>query len=394
MAVSFIITTFNIETYVRQCLASVAACVRPGDQVVIVDDGSTDDTVETITALLPDLEAKGVEVTTAFLGVNTFGGVGIGGNIGMDLSTRDIVFFVDGDDYLDPAGFEVALREFEASDADISLANYREWDEIRQEQKSPADHHKWASIGARLDAEGARVRALDMIAVPWRKFYRRDLLVKHKLRFPEGDFFFEDNPFHWDVCRAASRIHFTNRVICYHRVNRPGQTMTSKGYELQAFFVHFQSIFASIAPQDDVLREMACRWLINNMTWHLERMHVEALWAYFQTGHTALRDIPDDLWNGAVAEYFLAKSIWPTVCMIREGNAWSVLESIKAKRRHDEMRALVKKGVDEIAVVRAELRKVAGDTKASRQILQAQRYMDEFRALISDDTLLPRKFTE
>ena len=48
--VTIIVTTYNIEDYVEQCLASVAAQTLRDIEVVVVDDGSTDGTPERIRA--------------------------------------------------------------------------------------------------------------------------------------------------------------------------------------------------------------------------------------------------------------------------------------------------------------------------------------------------------
>lgn len=382
MAISFIVTTFNIEQYVDQCLSSLMSCVRAGDQVVIVDDGSSDDTVPAINRVVAANRQKDVEVTTAFLGVNTFGGVGIAGNIGMDLATRDTIFFVDGDDFIETEGFVRARRVFESSDADVLICNYLEYDERNAASKHPADHHKWAGISNRPDAEKRRLMALDLIAVPWRKFYRRSMITQNRIRYPEGDFFFEDNPFHWRICRAARNIIFCNEVICHHRINRPGQTMTSTGHELAAFFTHFRTIFGEIPQDQREHRELACRWLVNNVTWHLDRLKPEAMWRYLSEAARTFATIPDDIWYGPLQDYFALKIVWPTVEALRAGKVWEVGESLRARQRFTELRAIGKKAADDIAALKMECRRIGEDSKIAREIVQAQRYIDEYEALL------------
>lgn len=382
MQISFIVTTFNIDPYVRQCLDSLKACTRPGDQVVIIDDNSTDDTAAIIKEFIRENKGIGVEFTTAFLGVNTIGGVGIPANIGMDMSTRDVVFFVDGDDFLEVENFRRARRVYENSNADIAFCNYLEHDEKNNAQKNPADFHKWSDINPLWSVDEARTKALDLIAVPWRKFYRRSFLTKHRIRFPEGDFFFEDNPFHWRVCRLATSIVFINEIVCFHRVNRPGQTMTSTGDELSAFFTHFETIFGEISPPNTEQRVLVARWLINNMTWHLDRLQPGAIWGYVDRASKVLPKIPTADWNGPLAESFIGKNIWPIVTRLREGNAWDVYELMHTRKRHAQLETLLKSVSTELKQVRSEAKKAATDAKKARELLQAQQYIDEFTALI------------
>ncbi len=281
MKISFIITSFNVAPYIAQCLDSLKGCVRPGDEVILVDDGSSDHT----DLLAEKRFAKGfgpdVATQLVLLGTNTIGGVGIPANVGLAHATREAVFFVDGDDWMEPAGFRTCRAAFDATKPDILIGNYLEHDEATGKVKSPSDIHRWANLpgpDAALDA--VRMLALSMIAVPWRKFYRRDFLQAHSLCFPEGDFFFEDNPFHWQVCRTAQTIRFHDAVLCRHRMNRPGQTMASTGTEFLAFFDHYETICSTIAPDDTVLQTAALEWLVNNMSWQIGRMNPGVFWAY------------------------------------------------------------------------------------------------------------------
>ncbi len=215
MNVSFIITSYNIAPYIETCLNSLIPCLRAGDEVIVVDDGSKDDTPDLVqaffeTAELPD----GVAVVPVFLGANTFGGVGIAANVGLDHASREAVFFVDGDDWLNGAVFNRCRDTFAARGVDFMFTNYLEYDEAADETRVPADQMRWGELHRAVAPEARLDMALSMIAVPWRKFYRRAFLQDNGLRFPEGDYFFEDNPFHWAVCRPANSFSFLDQVIC------------------------------------------------------------------------------------------------------------------------------------------------------------------------------------
>lgn len=282
MKISFIVTSYNIETYIDRCLRSVLEVARLGDEIIVVDDGSSDDTPAVVKACLADAP-QGVEKRPVFLGQNTMGGVGIAGNIGLDMAARDGVFFVDGDDWLDVDGFNAARAAFERGDCDILIANYQEFDEANAVFKAPADEGRWCHITGQAQGEALQLQALAFIAVPWRKFYRRAFLNANGLRFPEGDFFFEDNPFHWQVCLKARQITFFDTTLCYHRINRPGQTMASTGIELIAFLDHFETILGYLQPDMAVsFHRQAVNWLLSNMSWHLQRLRPQAAPYYFR----------------------------------------------------------------------------------------------------------------
>jgi len=332
---SFIVTTYDILPYLGQCLASLAACARTGDRVIVVDDGSTDGTADQLGALLDQAGFNpGITLQPILLGANTIGGVGIAGNTGLHAALSDpaceAVFFVDGDDWLEPAGFRACRRAFEAARSDILIANYAEYNEAEDSHRRPADAAHWAQVRhlPAGDTEAARRLALKMIAVPWRKFYRADFLRDHHLRFPEGDFFFEDNPFHWEVCLKARSITFHDRVLCQHRINRPGQTMASTGTELTAFFAHYETILATIRTVrpggEDGLEAAALTWLLNNISWHLPRLRTNAFWPYAAHAARVLAKVPAPVWE-AVAPSFDERVVGQVAGALRQGNVTGIV---------------------------------------------------------------------
>lgn len=378
MSISFIITTYNIAPYIRQCLDSLTPCLRAGDQVILVDDGSTDDTPAIVEGFIagggfgPDIIWSPV-----WLGTNTFGGVGIAGNIGLDQVQCDTVFFVDGDDYLIPTAFRRARADYAASHADIHFTDYLEFDDQAQRTKKPADHGKWDALDAPTSFEEKRLAAIGLIAVPWRKFYRTRFLQEHRIRFPEGDFFFEDNPFHWDVCLAARTIGFSRRIVCHHRVNRPGQTMASTGLELAAFFTHFRTILSAIPAKRGDLRMQAFRWLLGNMSWHLPRLSNSAFMTYAMRAEAALKLIPDRDWSGDLARQMSGSATWHYADRLRAGHQWDVVEAWKA----DADRRSLQDILTSIRQLGKRVAKLEKHVRSTEDMLSVQRAVDEFEAL-------------
>ncbi|NVO25737.1 glycosyltransferase family 2 protein [Donghicola mangrovi] len=373
MKTSFIVTTYNVLPYLDRCFKSLAESMEPEDRVIIVDDGSTDGSAEQLDDILnqsgfgPDVERKVV-----LLGTNTIGGVGIAGNVGLYEALSDpaceTVFFVDGDDWMEPAGFRACRRVFEQGRPDILIGGYTEYNELENTFRQPADTHLWpsAKLVTPSDLEAARNLALRMIAVPWRKFYRADFLRKHALRYPEGDFFFEDNPFHWSVCRKAQSIHFCEAVLCAHRFNRPGQTMTSTGFELSAFFTHYETICAGIRADHPAgnrnLEVLALTWLLDNMSWHIERLQVTAHWPYAAKAVQSLKAPNDQVWD-ATLEKFSRVPIGPMAAELRKGNIsgvtayWAQIAQIAALEARlsifEEQMAAASEGISALSEIKA-----------------------------------------
>jgi hypothetical protein len=123
--VSVIIPAYNAADYVDSSLGSVAAQTRPPDEVIVVDDGSTDDTVaraELWTSLIP--------LRILRLPENIGRGRGAGGARahGIEHSTGDVVALLDVDDVWFPDHLDIMLRELERTPAPgLVTANHLLW---------------------------------------------------------------------------------------------------------------------------------------------------------------------------------------------------------------------------------------------------------------------------
>ena len=372
MSISFIVTSYNIDSFIEKCLQTVLACAQAGDEIIIVDDGSRDQTPAMIRAFAKSELPEGVSVVPVLLGANTFGGVGIAANIGLDHACKDTVFFVDGDDWLNPEGFKRCRDAFEARNVDFLLTNYQVYDQESDTCTAPADQGRWAKIRSGMSQAERLDLVLSFIAVPWRKFYRRSFLQKAGLRFPEGDFFFEDNPFHWEVCRKAQSFSFFNQVICYHRVNRPGQTMESTGAELLAFFTHYETIIAPLAAGDIPLRTAAMRWLVNNMSWHLNRLHPDILRSWGQRAMVCLQDFDDILWERFIAPKYAGQPIANVCEDLRAGDLHAFLQDRKLAALSEQMTQL-----------QNDMRRLEHQQQSLRDLTQTQCNAQEYAALLA-----------
>lgn len=90
MTFSVVIPVYNGAATIARAVESVLAQSRPADEVIVVDDASSDDTLQTLRARFGD------KVLTVSLPVNR--GSGAARNAGMDVATGDYIAFLDADD--------------------------------------------------------------------------------------------------------------------------------------------------------------------------------------------------------------------------------------------------------------------------------------------------------
>ena len=109
---SIVVAVYNVERWVRECLESVARVVPTGTEVIVIDDGSTDNS-----GAICDALASGRPGWRVVHQANA--GLGAARNVGIDLATGDYVGFVDGDDLLLPAYADLVGRAA-ADDVDVA----------------------------------------------------------------------------------------------------------------------------------------------------------------------------------------------------------------------------------------------------------------------------------
>lgn len=107
--ISVVCPTFNSANYIEKTLASINAQTRKPDQLVIIDDGSSDNTIPIIKAYFKSCPAD-FEVTLERV---IHQGPGAARNKGIKLSTSDWIAFLDSDDYWFPQKLERVHSEME-----------------------------------------------------------------------------------------------------------------------------------------------------------------------------------------------------------------------------------------------------------------------------------------
>ena len=116
--ISILVPAFNVESYIKDCLNSLIHQTFTDFEVIVVDDGSTDNTGNIIDEYAEKYEKvhvyhqknKGVVKTRSRL---------------MSLATGNYVGWVDADDFVDVQMFEKLYLQAKSEDADVVICNYR-----------------------------------------------------------------------------------------------------------------------------------------------------------------------------------------------------------------------------------------------------------------------------
>jgi glycosyltransferase involved in cell wall biosynthesis len=288
--VSVVVTAYNVEPYIEQCLNSVISQSYKDLEIVVVDDCSLDGTTDVVRRIAK----QDTRIRLIVHPARTPGGVGSSANTGINSATGDYLLFLDGDDWAEPEMVENLLAVALEDNSDIVVASYLEFDEEKKVTKKPAAMGLWFELLTHdrvRDYEALRRVMLLMVPVPWRKIYRLKFLTENRIEFPVVDYFYEDNPFHWQTTLLAERPRVLYDIVCHHRVARSGQTMGSSGRELFAFslyhklireFMMQRGLYASYSAE-------LTQWLVAQCLWSTIKIKPEFHDEYFSVMSRGLR---------------------------------------------------------------------------------------------------------
>ncbi|WP_313003284.1 glycosyltransferase family 2 protein [Chryseobacterium gleum] len=121
--VSIIVPVYNVENYLAKCLDSLVKQSLPDIEILVVNDGSKDNSEK----IIEGYAQKYPEKIKAYTKEN--GGLSDARNFGIDRATGDYIGFVDSDDYVTETMFEEMLLLAEKHNAKMVISNIQKVDE-------------------------------------------------------------------------------------------------------------------------------------------------------------------------------------------------------------------------------------------------------------------------
>ena len=115
--ISVVVPIFNVELYLNRCIESILAQLYLNLEVLLIDDGSTDNSL----LICREYEKKDARVKV-YTQQNK--GVSEARNLGIQHATGEFITFVDPDDWIEPRMYESMLNRIKMDNSDICLCDY------------------------------------------------------------------------------------------------------------------------------------------------------------------------------------------------------------------------------------------------------------------------------
>ncbi|MGL4292206.1 MAG: glycosyltransferase family 2 protein [Bacteroidales bacterium] len=116
-AISVVIPVYNVSLYLTRCLDSVVNQTFSDIEIIVVNDGSTDDSLSIIRQYMEkDKRIKLVDKKNE--------GLSYARKSGVEIATGTYIHHLDGDDYIEPDTYDVLYRKIQDTDADMLLFDF------------------------------------------------------------------------------------------------------------------------------------------------------------------------------------------------------------------------------------------------------------------------------
>lgn len=206
MMFSIVIPVYNVENYIERCIKSVLAQTFRNFELLIIDDGSTDHSLNIIKRLQNEGKIR------LFTQENR--GTGAARNLGIKKANGDYCVFVDGDDYVE----ETLLDKLN------DILKYKKYDAILFNSRCVNENGKYLSNFEMCGKLRGEISVCDhpeiliLPTAPWNKVFNLSLIKENNVSFSEG-ISFEDTAFSRIMLSKAKEIYIDGGIY-YNYVQR------------------------------------------------------------------------------------------------------------------------------------------------------------------------------
>lgn len=214
--ISIVIPVYNGEKYIGQCIDSVLIQTYQNFEVIVVDDGSYDETPTLLS--LHAAKDERIKVITV-----DNGGQGRARNIGMAKAVGDYLFFLDADDTLERTCLKTCVNRIKSDHSDYVVFSFKyiEGDSIRF---SNVESYFGESILESRDAINSLLDCKAYFSVT--RLYDATFIKEHGIAFAEGHIY-EDNRFIVETVLLAQKVSVVYSPLYNVRLNSQSSTKTN-----------------------------------------------------------------------------------------------------------------------------------------------------------------------
>lgn len=213
--VSVIMPIYNARDYIRPAMDSVLYQTLSEIEVICVDDGSTDHSLE----VLKEYQARDSRVRIV---TETNAGPGLARNNGMRRARGEYIAFLDSDDFFEPTFLEALYGIAKRDNLDIAISRYDIYNSRRSRFEPVArTEHSDIYLPDKVTSKNEHPDSilLSTVGSAWNKIFRRSFVEEKGLVFLPEVRIYEDVYFVVTALSLAERIGKVHEILVHHRIH-------------------------------------------------------------------------------------------------------------------------------------------------------------------------------
>lgn len=243
MKISIIIPAWNVEKYIVKCIESCQRLRRAEFEIIVVNDGSTDNTVTVIEENFYDLKNLHVYTTENR-------GLSAARNYGMEKANGDYIVFLDADDWLRTDINRIFEDELLLKDVDVLYFCCQYIDELDEnrfymERPFPIDCDRTFTGEEVLRYSMNHFACSGFTHYAWSGIYSKEFLINKGITFLNG-ILYEDYDFWFKVMREADHVKFSNIIGYGYRLR--SNSITHVGFSKKVIESCIATINSVLSP--------------------------------------------------------------------------------------------------------------------------------------------------
>lgn len=241
--VSIIVPVYNAEKYISKCIESVIAQNHTNIELLIINDGSMDNTGE----ICDRYAFKDNRIKIEYIPNS---GPAVARNKGIQKSKGEFIFFLDADDYVESKAISHLINCYRQSQNDLIIGDFNK---IKNGIIEPRMDIPFSStlLNKKNMIDYARLYLRKpnkylLFAYSWGRLFKSSIIKLNNVFFDESLHTFEDVAFNFDYLRYVQKIYFSKTIIYNHTIhqNYVSETMAinNNPEKLFGFIKAFDSI--------------------------------------------------------------------------------------------------------------------------------------------------------
>ena len=221
--VSVVLPSLNVREYIAECLQSVVDQTLKDIEIICVDAGSNDGTLE----ILREYEQKDPRIKVIFSDRRSYG---YQVNCGMDAANGEYLAVVETDDYISPDMYENLCMIADKNNLDILKADfYRFFGDGEQRTFQLCNITEPLYYGRTLSPSKKPEIMTANTIYTWAGIYRLSFLRENNIRHNESaGASYQDNGFWFQTFTQANRVRFVKHPYYHLRRDNPNSSLHSR----------------------------------------------------------------------------------------------------------------------------------------------------------------------